>query len=221
MKRQSRNRLEIVLSALREKYDGVPEVAYERLLGFADAIKKWSVRTQLVSNRDISVLVDRHIVESLGAPFVFDFKEVQSIVDLGSGAGLPGIPLSIVFPQKSFSLVEPMRKRVLFLKHIVRVLSLKNVTVLHGRMEHFEFVDPGCVVVARAVASLSELIEWSVASVQDEFALLAMKGGDLKEELDDAQRSWPGFGFEIVKYPEAVSSQSADKKLVVVQKKAE
>lgn len=108
-----------------------------------------------------------------------------SVVDIGSGAGLPGIPLAIARPDLSVTLVEPLERRVAFLDEVVADLELTNVTVLRGRADEVISRCGGAdVVTSRAVAPLAKLMAWSVPLVRSGGEVLAMKGSSAAEEID-------------------------------------
>jgi len=126
------------------------------LAGYLALLIKWNRTYNLTGIRDPDELVERHLVESLAlAPLL----RGERIADVGTGAGLPGIPLAIVAPQRRFVLIESRAKRVYFLRHVVMTLGLANTEVAHARVEDLPCERPFDTVLARAVAPPAELVE--------------------------------------------------------------
>jgi 16S rRNA (guanine527-N7)-methyltransferase len=126
-----------------------------RLTEYLNLLVKWNRVYNLTGIRETDELIERHLVESLAlAPLLRGSRAV----DVGTGAGLPGVPLAIVRPETHFVLVESRAKRVRFLRHVAGTLGLENVEVRHARVEHLRTEAPFDTVLARAVAPPPELI---------------------------------------------------------------
>lgn len=131
--------------------DELPAVLAE----FLQLLERWNRVHNLTAIADADELIDRHLIESLAlAPLLAG----RTIADVGSGAGLPGLPLALAEPGREFTLIESRAKRVGFLRHVVGELGLGNVGVSHGRVEDLRFEQPFGTVLARAVAPLARLI---------------------------------------------------------------
>ncbi|HIW91457.1 MAG TPA: 16S rRNA (guanine(527)-N(7))-methyltransferase RsmG [Candidatus Corynebacterium avicola] len=138
----------------------------------------------LIGPREVPRLWDRHILNSAVLGEVID--EGSRVVDVGSGAGLPGIPLAIARPDLTVQLVEPLLRRVTFLNEVVEDLGLSNVEVYRGRAEEKEIVSTvggADVVTSRAVAPVGRLINWSLPLARKGGAVKALKGSSVSEEL--------------------------------------
>jgi 16S rRNA (guanine527-N7)-methyltransferase len=136
----------------------------------------------LIGPREPGRLWSRHVLNSAAVAQLIDAG--ASVVDIGSGAGLPGIPLAIARADLSVTLVEPLERRVRFLLEIVDALQLTNCRVIRGRAEEV-IADAGGadVVTSRAVAPLHRLVAWSAPLIRDGGLLVAMKGSSAGEEL--------------------------------------
>ncbi len=125
------------------------------LAAFVELLLKWNKVYNLTGVRGADEVVDRHLVESFALRALLKGTHVA---DVGSGGGLPGVPLAIVEPQRRFTLIESRAKRVRFLRHVVAELGLTNTEVAHGRAEDLPVARPFDTVLARAVAPPAELL---------------------------------------------------------------
>jgi 16S rRNA (guanine527-N7)-methyltransferase len=157
---------------------------YEKLL---EIIPLLNERVNIISRRDIGSLEERHILHSLAIAKKFSFDENTTVIDVGTGGGFPGIPLAILFPDTSFTLVDSIGKKTRVVQEISEMLGLDNVSVLNDRMENLEL--RANFVVSRAVAGLPQLYRWSVKLIRTgrcsagPNGLISLKGGDLEKEL--------------------------------------
>ena len=152
--------------------------------GYAAALARDSDTLGLLGPRELEILWSRHILNSaVVAELVEDGK---TVADVGSGAGLPGIPMAIAQPNAHFTLIEPMERRSDWLKQQVAELGLTNVEVLRARAEEVGSVYD--IVTARAVSNLSKLLRLTVDLIRDGGELLALKGSKAAEEIAEAQK---------------------------------
>lgn len=156
----------------------------DKAIAFAQMLTEHGVERGLIGPRDVERLWDRHLLNS--AVIAELLPEGCRVVDVGSGAGLPGIPLAIARPDLSLTLLEPMARRVAWLTEVVETLGL-SVTVLRGRAEETsvreELVDID-VVTARAVAPLERLARWCLPLLRPGGQLVALKGESALEEME-------------------------------------
>ncbi|WP_425476198.1 16S rRNA (guanine(527)-N(7))-methyltransferase RsmG [Gordonia oleivorans] len=141
----------------------------------------------LIGPREVLRLWDRHLVNCAVIGELID--EGQSVIDIGSGAGLPGIPLAIARPDLNITLIEPLLRRTTFLEEVVERLDL-NVRVIRGRAEEktvLAEVEPADVVTSRAVAPLERLVRWSAPLISPAGRLVAIKGSSAEDEI---ARDW-------------------------------
>ena len=165
--------------------------------GYAAALVRDSDLLGLLGPREMPRLWSRHILNSaVVAELVTPGK---TVCDIGSGAGLPGIPMAIVLPDTRFTLIEPMERRSDWLSSVVEELGLKNVEVLRARAE--EVGEAFDIATARAVSALPKLLRLCVPLVRHGGEILALKGSKAADEIEDAKRIQKKMGissFEIV-----------------------
>ena len=135
----------------------------------------------------------KHFVDSLAVSGVVDVDNVSRVIDIGTGAGFPGIPLKIVYPHLEITLLDSLRKRIGFLNEIVDNLGLKNVETIHGRAEEYakqkEYREIYDLCVSRAVANLSTLSEYCLPYVKVQGYFVPYKSGKIEEELHDSEKA--------------------------------
>lgn len=133
----------------------VADEASAALAKFVELLLRWNRVYNLTGIRGADEILDRHLIESFALRALLRGARVA---DVGTGAGLPGVPLAIVEPDRTFTLIESRAKRVRFLRHVVAELNLRNTEVAHGRAEHLRVERPFDTVLARAVAPPAELL---------------------------------------------------------------
>lgn len=148
---------------------------------------EWNEKINVISRKDIDNLYVNHILHSLGIAKFTDFKDGSRVLDMGTGGGLPGIPLAIMFPEVKFHLVDRIGKKIKVAQDIADRIGLTNVTTQHGDVKEvkgtFDFV------VSRAVMNLDELVSAVRRSVSKNCinalpnGLICLKGGDLQAEV--------------------------------------
>lgn len=152
---------------------------HARLAEYLNLLVKWNAAYNLTGIRDPDALVDRHLVESLElAPLLRGTR----IADVGTGAGLPGIPLAIVAPDRHFVLIEIRAKRVRFLRHVVATLGIRNAEIAHTRVEDLRCEHAFDTVLARAVAPPAELAAMTRHLTAPGTVLLLLTAARLGEE---------------------------------------
>lgn len=198
----------------------VPERFCEQSEQFVAHVRAWNRRTQLISRADEGQIVDRHILECLAPAAIYPIHQAQHVIDLGSGAGLPGLILAMLLPRVNFSLVESKRRRVLFLKKVSADLQLRNVHICGIRAEDFATEQPGAeIVIARAVAQLAQLWSLSKPLLRRTGTLLAMKGGDCREEIELLRRAHPQVDVQLLAYPPELVAKNRGRLLIAVREK--
>jgi 16S rRNA (guanine527-N7)-methyltransferase len=151
------------------------------LARFLDLLERWNKVYNLTGIRHLAEAVDRHLVESLA---LRPLLAGERIADVGTGAGLPGVPLAITEPGRTFTLIESRAKRVRFLRHVVAELKLANTSVAHVRAEHLRPDRPFATVLARAVAPPAELLDVCRTLTAPGSILLLLTAAHLKATFD-------------------------------------
>ena len=156
--------------------------AIDNLLTYMELLKEWSGTYNLVAPRERDFLLTRHILDSLSiAPWL----KPGSLLDVGTGAGLPGLPLAIINPEMDVSLIDSAGKKIRFIRHVGRTLKLANIHPLHQRIEDLDDGQTFANITSRAFASLKEFVEAARPCVDTATQLLAMKGAYPDQELED------------------------------------
>lgn len=162
------------------------ESQIEKLLAYVREFEKWNKAYNLSAVRDIRQMVARHLLDSLSVvPWFNGDKKFSAtrVIDVGTGGGLPGIPLAIMFPEKQFTLLDSNGKKTRFLFHVKTLLGLTNVRVENRRVEEFQPEQKFNAVVSRAFASLQDMTEGCAHLLEDGGIFLAMKGLFPQDEL--------------------------------------
>lgn len=151
-----------------------------QIMQYIELLCKWNNAYNLVANAKPNEILHQHILDSLS---VVPYIEGEKIIDVGTGAGLPGIPLAIALPEKQFTLLDSIGKKVRFLQQVTAELKLENVTIVESRAE--AFLPESCfnIVVSRAVGATSDMMTLTQHLLCPDGKLLLMKGRDPKEEL--------------------------------------
>ncbi|MFV0633016.1 16S rRNA (guanine(527)-N(7))-methyltransferase RsmG [Demequina sp.] len=163
--------------ALREFFGD----SYDRVARFAVMLADQGVLRGLIGPREVPRLWERHILNSAA---VVPFLGEGTIVDIGSGAGLPGMVVAAMLPERSVVLVEPMERRTQWLFESAKECGIDNVTVVRGRAEEVDEVVEADVITARAVASIDKLVKWSAPLLSPSGEMVLLKGRSAGDELE-------------------------------------
>jgi 16S rRNA (guanine527-N7)-methyltransferase len=156
------------------------EAVCQRLLDYIALLHKWNRAYNLTAIREPRDMVTRHLLDSLA---VVPYLHGERIIDVGTGGGLPGIPLSLVFPQRRFVLLDSNSKKTRFLVQAKAALGLDNVTVVHSRVEEYRAEQQFDTVITRAFASVADILTGSRHLLTPQGEFLAMKGAVPEAEL--------------------------------------
>ncbi len=173
-------------------FPGLDNHRLTRLMSLEELYIDWNSKINVISRKDIGNFTIHHLLHSLGIAKITDFKPGTRIIDVGTGGGFPGIPLAIMFPEVSFTLVDSIRKKTFVAKSVAESLELENVNVIWSRAEEvkqrFDFI------ISRAVTSFPLFVNLTRHLIAKKInnslpnGILYLKGGDLREELGDYYR---------------------------------
>lgn len=175
------NRMAIVLTQPQQ----------QRLLDFLALLNKWNQAYNLTAIRDVNVMVSRQLLDSLS---ILHLLEGTRILDVGTGPGLPGIPLAVARPDCQFTLIDSNGKKTRFVQQAITTLGLDNVTVAQTRVEAYKVKDPFDTITSRAFAALPKIVQLTQHLLADHGQLLAMKGTVPTDEI----AALKARGFKII-----------------------
>lgn len=187
-----------------------PELSSNQLEQFAQLLPlytAWNEKINVISRKDIDNFYERHVLHSLAIAKSITFEKDELVLDIGTGGGFPGIPLAIYFPETKFILTDSIAKKITVVNEVVKALQLTNITTKVARAETIkENVD---YVVTRAVAKMDDLLFWSKHKHPKK--IIALKGGDLKEELEPIKKN-----IRIIDLNDIFEEEFFDTKKVVI-----
>lgn len=197
----------------------------EQLNNFHKILCEWNEFMNLTGITEYNEVVIKHFVDSLAVNCVYSFKKTDRVVDIGTGAGFPGIPLRIMYPDTRFTLLDSLNKRIKFLDEVIRINSLDGIETLHGRAEDYardkNYREAFDVCVSRAVANLSTLSEYCLPYVKVGGVFISYKAGQLDEELKASERAIKLLGGEIKEVHKlTLPDTDIDRTFVVIKKTA-
>ena len=176
----------------------VPSAVIDNLLAYMELLKEWSGTYNLVAPRERGFLLARHILDSLS---VAPWLNPGALLDVGTGAGLPGLPLAIVKPEMEVSLLDSAGKKIRFIRHVGRALKLSNIHPLNQRVEELGQVQVFANITSRAFSSLKNFVNAVRPCAGETTRLLAMKAAYPHEELEELPRWANLISVEELKVP--------------------
>lgn len=197
----------------------------EQLNNFHKILCEWNEFMNLTGITEYNEVVIKHFVDSLAVNCVYSFKKTDRVVDIGTGAGFPGIPLKIMYQDTRFTLLDSLNKRIKFLDEVIRINSLDGIETLHGRAEDYardkNYREAFDVCVSRAVANLSTLSEYCLPYVKVGGVFISYKAGQIDEELKASERAIKLLGGEIKEVHKfTLPDTDIDRTFVVIKKTA-
>ncbi|EBA5087592.1 16S rRNA (guanine(527)-N(7))-methyltransferase RsmG, partial [Salmonella enterica] len=169
------------------------------LVAYVGMLDKWNKAYNLTSVRDPAEMIVRHILDSI---VVAPYLQGQRFIDVGTGPGLPGIPLAIVLPDAHFTLLDSLGKRVRFLRQVQHELKLENITPVQSRVEAYPSEPPFDGVISRAFASLSDMVSWCRHLPGDKGRFYALKGQLPEDEIASLPDNFSVESVEKLRVPQ-------------------
>lgn len=171
----------------------LPDGAVTKLVRALTELERWNRRVNLTAIRDLETMVSGHILDSL---VVRPLLEGRRVIDVGTGAGFPGLPLAIAEPQIEFGLLDSNGKKISFVRHVIGELGLSNATAIRARAEDYAPAERFDTVIARALASIPKLLQLAGHLIREEGVLLALKGKHPAAELESIEEI-PGWKYVV------------------------
>ncbi len=177
----------------------------KQLNQYLELLMKWNAVYNLTSIRNPLEMVKQHLLDSLAV--VSAFSCAERILDVGSGGGLPGIVLAIIYPNKNIVLIDIVHKKTAFLKQVVAELQLANVMVYTGRVEQLRVDTLFDVITARAFSELTNLVRWAEHLLTPSGQFIALKGHLPQQEIDALPISWKTTKIEPIQVPNLLAQR--------------
>ena len=180
------------MTEIDKYFPKLTEEQKEKYSKLVELYKYWNSKVNLISRKDIDNLEINHILHSLSIVKIVIFKDSTSVLDVGTGGGLPGIPLAIFFPKVNFTLIDSIGKKIKVVKSICSELSINNVNAINDRVEnHLDGYD---FILSRAVTRMDNFHKLVYKNFRYDSSnkikngIISLKGGDLHEELKDFKK---------------------------------
>lgn len=196
---------------------------YDKFIIYKDMIKEWNEKVNLTAITEDEEIIKKHFIDSIKSYRFEPLNNCRNLIDIGTGAGFPGIPLKIMRPDLEVVLLDSLNKRVNFLNEVINRLGLIGIKAIHGRAEDFarenNYRENFDVAISRAVANMSVLSELCIPFVKNGGYFVAMKGPSVDEEINEGKKAVETLGGSIENIIE-VDIEDTDLKhnLVIVKK---
>jgi 16S rRNA (guanine527-N7)-methyltransferase len=199
------------------------ELQLERFELYYSLLVEWNEKMNLTGITEREQVYEKHFYDSITPAFYFDFTAAQSIIDVGSGAGFPGIPLKICFPSLKLTILDSLNKRLVFLQEVVNRLGLQDVSFVHSRAEDAgqdkKYREAFDIATARAVARMNVLSELCLPFVKPNGFFIVMKGSNVEEELTEAKKAIKVLGARTQKVETLyLPEEEAERNIIMIRK---
>ena len=188
---------------------------------YMDGILEWNKKINLTAITDREEFISKHFVDSVLSYNFREYIDADSIIDIGTGAGFPGIPLAIVSPDKKFVLADSLNKRLKVINELASKIGIDNIETVHGRAEELarnkKYREAFALCISRAVANLAVLCEYCLPFIKVGGHLPAYKGPDAEEEVKMAEKAIKILGGKLIEIV-SVDLDGYDHNIVVIEK---
>ena len=215
--------LTILEEGCRELGITLDEIQKKQFTDFYEYLVEKNKVMNLTGITEFQEVLVKHFLDSLACVKAVDMSRIKRIMDIGTGAGFPGVPLKITFPHLEACLLDSLKKRVNFLEETFQMLKLENITAIHGRAEEYaknkQYRETYDLCVSRAVSNLATLSEYCLPYVKTGGYFISYKSGTVQEEVEQAQKAVKILGGKIqdVVYFQLPDSE-IQRSLVVIEK---
>ncbi len=215
---QLNNNFSTLTTLCAEQAIEIDPLMLQKLVHFGDCLEQWNRKINLISRKEDAPILIKHIFHSLLITRYHTFKKGEQVLDLGTGGGLPGIPLAITSPDTHFLLVDATGKKITACQEMIKELKISNAVARHIRVEELKGVRFD-TVLSRQVASLDKLCIYASKVLKPNGILICLKGGNLESEISKALISAQknnGFPATIKQHPlDGISPFFSEKKIVI------
>ena len=196
---------------------------YDKFIRYMELLKEWNEKVNLTAITEDQEIITKHFIDSLKTFKFRPLEEAESIIDVGTGAGFPGLPIKIVNPQVKLTLLDSLNKRLNFLKEVVTELKLEDVKFIHSRAEdggrNPELREMYDIAVSRAVGNMTLLSELCLPYVKVGGYFIALKGPAVEEEVNEAKHAISLLGGKLEEIMEVeIEGTDLNHKLVIIKK---
>ena len=195
----------------------------ERLYRYMEGILEWNQKVNLTAITEREAFAVKHLLDSLLCLGFKEYQQAKTVIDVGTGAGFPGVPLAVFSADKEFTLVDSLQKRLKIIDQLTASIGIGNVKTIHGRAEELakkkEFREAYDLCVSRAVANLTVLTEYCLPFVKPGGYFLAYKGPGSEEEIKEASKALEILGGKVERIETGpVSELALEHKILVIKK---
>lgn len=194
-----------------------------KLYNYMNLLLEWNEKINLTAITDEKEIILKHFIDSFTINKFINSGDIM--LDIGTGAGFPGLPIKIIRPEVDVFLMDSLNKRINFLNEVIESLQLKNIEAFHSRAEEMaknnRFREKFDVVTSRAVAKLNILLEYMLPYTKIDGKCLCMKGPNIEEEIKEAEKALKILGGEIEKIEKIILPDSnIERKIIIIRKKS-
>lgn len=215
--------LEKFKNGLQQLHIELSEKQMEQFLQYYEMLVEKNKVMNLTAITEFDEVVEKHFLDSVSLTKQMDLHQPLKVLDLGTGAGFPGIPLKIVFPELEITLMDSLNKRVLFLQDVISSLQLQDIEAVHGRAEEAarnkKYREGFDLCVSRAVANISTLSEYCLPFVKIGGSFISYKSSTIEDELEDGKKGIVILGGKVKDvYKFTLPDSELQRSFVVIQK---
>ena len=215
--------LEKFKNGLQQLHIELSEKQMEQFLQYYEMLIEKNKVMNLTAITEFDEVVEKHFLDSVSLTQQLDLHQSLKVLDLGTGAGFPGIPLKIVFPELEITLMDSLNKRVLFLQDVISSLQLQNIEAVHGRAEEAarnkKYRESFDLCVSRAVANISTLSEYCLPFVKIGGSFISYKSSTIEDELKDGKKGIAILGGKVKDvYKFTLSDSKLQRSFVIIEK---